>query len=135
MITFAHHSLTTTASSHNYLRIIRVGQNHRYIRCIYGVFGREITIHTVIYGVYIQFWPTLHIYMYGSRPPDSCALQGFGGACNDKKRPNGLAHPTHVPCRVWGTCISSAEVGRLEGCRHRCRPSCGKQAQPLVVCN
>jgi len=39
----------------------RVGQNHRYIRCIYGIFGREITIHTVIYGVYIQFWPTLHM--------------------------------------------------------------------------
>jgi hypothetical protein len=30
-----------------------------YIRCIYGIFGREITEHTVIYGVYIQFWPTL----------------------------------------------------------------------------
>ena len=29
-----------------------------YIRCVYGIFGREITIHTVIYGVYIRFWPT-----------------------------------------------------------------------------
>ena len=61
MITFAHHSLTTTASSHNYLRIIRVGQNHRYIRCIYGIFGREVTKYTVTYGVYIRFWPTLRI--------------------------------------------------------------------------
>ena len=26
------------------------------------IFGREITIHTVIYGVYIRFWPTLCIY-------------------------------------------------------------------------
>jgi hypothetical protein len=26
---------------------------------MYGIFGREITIHTVIYGVYIRFWPTL----------------------------------------------------------------------------
>jgi hypothetical protein len=39
--------------------IIRVGQNYtfiiyRYIRCIYNIFGREITIHTVIYGVYIR---------------------------------------------------------------------------------
>ena len=25
-----------------------------------GIFGREITIHTVIYGVYIRIWPTLH---------------------------------------------------------------------------
>jgi hypothetical protein len=27
---------------------------------IHGVFGREITKCTVIYGVYIKFWPTLH---------------------------------------------------------------------------
>jgi len=33
----------------------------RYIQCIYGNFGREITIHTVIYGMYIRLWPTLHI--------------------------------------------------------------------------
>ena len=33
-----------------------------YIRCIYGLFGRNITKYTVIYGVYIQFWPTLVIY-------------------------------------------------------------------------
>ena len=26
------------------------------------IFGREITIHTVIYGVYIRFWPTLCIW-------------------------------------------------------------------------
>jgi len=30
-----------------------------YIRCIYGIFGRKITKYTVVYGVYIQFWPTL----------------------------------------------------------------------------
>jgi hypothetical protein len=29
------------------------------IWCTYGIFGREITKFTVIYGVYIQFWPTL----------------------------------------------------------------------------
>jgi hypothetical protein len=32
-----------------------------YIRCIYGIFGRETTEYTVIYGVYIRFWPTLHM--------------------------------------------------------------------------
>ena len=32
-----------------------------YSRCIHGVFGREITIHTVIYGVCMQLWPTLHL--------------------------------------------------------------------------
>ena len=39
----------------------RAGQNHIYIRCIYGVFGREITKNTVIYGVYTRFWPTLRV--------------------------------------------------------------------------
>jgi hypothetical protein len=32
-----------------------------YIRCIHGIFGREITNYTVIYGAYIRFWPTLLI--------------------------------------------------------------------------
>ena len=31
---------------------------YRYIRCIHGVFGREITKYMVIYGVYIRSWPT-----------------------------------------------------------------------------
>jgi hypothetical protein len=31
----------------------------KYIRCLYGIFGREITKCTDIYGVYIRFWPTL----------------------------------------------------------------------------
>ena len=30
-----------------------------YIRCIYGIFGWEITKYTVMYGAYIRFWPTL----------------------------------------------------------------------------
>jgi len=34
-----------------------------YIRCVYGIFGREITIYTVIYGVYIRFWPTLCMWL------------------------------------------------------------------------
>jgi hypothetical protein len=30
------------------------------IRCIYGIFGKEITNYTVIHSVYtIRFWPTL----------------------------------------------------------------------------
>jgi len=30
-----------------------------HIRCVYGIFGREIIKYTVIYGVYIRFGPTL----------------------------------------------------------------------------
>jgi len=29
---------------------------------MYGMFGSETTECTVIYGVYVQFWPTLHIH-------------------------------------------------------------------------
>ena len=32
---------------------------------IYGFFGWEITKYTVIYGVYIRCWPTLHIQQEG----------------------------------------------------------------------
>jgi len=28
---------------------------------MYGIFSREITIHTIMYGVYKQFWPLLCI--------------------------------------------------------------------------
>jgi hypothetical protein len=31
----------------------------RYIRWIYGIVGRDITIHTVTYGADIRCWPTL----------------------------------------------------------------------------
>jgi len=31
-----------------------------YIRCTYVFFGRETIKYTVIYGVYIRFWPTLY---------------------------------------------------------------------------
>jgi len=35
---------------------------------MYGIFGREINIHTFIYGVYIiRFWLTLYIW-YTVRP-------------------------------------------------------------------
>ena len=34
------------------LHMCKVGQNHIYIRCIYGIVGRDITRYTVIYGVY-----------------------------------------------------------------------------------
>jgi hypothetical protein len=33
-----------------------------HVRCIHGIFGREITNYTVTYGVYKKrFWPTLGI--------------------------------------------------------------------------
>ena len=32
-----------------------------YIRCIYGILGRDPTKYTVIYVAYLRFWPTLKI--------------------------------------------------------------------------
>ena len=39
----------------------RVGHNHTFIsiQCTYGIFSREITMDTVIYGANIRLWPTL----------------------------------------------------------------------------
>jgi len=34
----------------------------RYMRCTHFFFGREITKYTVINGVYIRLWPTLHTH-------------------------------------------------------------------------
>jgi len=50
----------------------RVGQNHIFTVCI-GIFGREITKYTVIYGAYIRFWPTLLMCACScGRPWQSC---------------------------------------------------------------
>jgi hypothetical protein len=96
--------------------VTRVGQNHtsivhRYIRCTYGILSREVTIHTVIYGVYIRFWPTLDM---------NCAAYSH----------------THSSGCTWGltACLSSASFQRML-CRNawvpflskfcsKCRKSC-----------
>jgi hypothetical protein len=43
-----------------------------YIRFIYGIFGREITKYTAIYGVHIRFWPTLCICCWGVNSIVAC---------------------------------------------------------------
>jgi len=52
-----HDMSSVLTPAHLYLGLARTIN----IRCIYGTFGREITKYTVIYGVYIRFWPTLPI--------------------------------------------------------------------------
>jgi hypothetical protein len=42
-------------------RVVQKPYNYTYVRCAYSIFSREITLHTVIYGVHIRFWPTLCI--------------------------------------------------------------------------
>jgi len=48
------------AHSHTYVGLARTIYL-KELRCIYGIYGRDITIHLVIYGADIRFWPTLHI--------------------------------------------------------------------------
>jgi hypothetical protein len=52
---------TTKQSVIHGVYTIRVGHNHITIRCKNGNIGKEITKYTVIYNVYVQFWPTLEI--------------------------------------------------------------------------
>jgi len=60
-----------------------------YIRRIYGVFGREMTRYTVIYGAYIRFWPTLCICISES-VASIFVKSAFGlllSACSKTKHP------------------------------------------------
>jgi hypothetical protein len=43
---------------------------YAYTMCIRDIFSREITMHTVIYGAYIWFWPTLLMRQW----PASCCI-------------------------------------------------------------
>ena len=49
-----------------------------YIRCIYGIFCRDFIKYTVIYGVYIRFWPTLQTLHVRTEPDAET------GGCDDK---------------------------------------------------
>jgi hypothetical protein len=50
-----------------------------YIYGVYTVyFGRDITEYTVIYGVYIRFWPTLHTFYVHIFSMTACSVE-FGG--------------------------------------------------------
>jgi len=44
------------------------------IQCIYGNIGRDITKYTVIYGVYIWFWPNLQSWPHERKNKGSVSL-------------------------------------------------------------
>jgi hypothetical protein len=81
------------------------GQNHICIRCKYGIFGREITIHTVMYGVYIRFRPTLH-KRGGLRPPLRC--------CNDKSSDLHSNFHRHTHTLSWRRpCVTTPPLAKV----------------------
>ena len=55
------------------MNINRVDQDQVYVRCIYGNFGRDFIKYTVIHGVYIQFWPILHVRVRKAQQHVGCA--------------------------------------------------------------
>ena len=69
-----------------------------YIRCIYAIFGGEITKYTVIYGVYIRFWPTLRI----SDEISACNIKYhvYTRRRNPWRRRNSCIKYLYTPC-IW----------------------------------
>ena len=63
----------TQSQTHTYLKLART----IYIRCIYSIFGRKITKYTVKHGVYIRFWPTLHIPFLACQALAFCGHTGI----------------------------------------------------------
>ena len=71
------------------------------MRYIYGISGREITKYTVIYGVYIRFWPTLDICTICA-PSRPIVKIGGEGVCLHIRHPSIFINPESVapiPCK------------------------------------
>jgi len=56
-----------------------------YIRCTCGNVSREINIHTVIYGVYIRFWPTLMYIQLSQIPLNTQPYSADQNVCTSLK--------------------------------------------------
>jgi len=119
---------------------------YRYIWCIYGIFGRETTIHTVIYGADIRFWPPLkwsqscHSKMMTvmSQQNDHCHVTAkWWQSCHSKmitvmSQQNDHCHVTaNMPLTSWSTDTWPAEPRK--GCYQKlgqstshCLPSRGR---------
>ena len=77
--------------SHKRPRLARTIYIYIYMRCLYNYFCRDIKIYTVIYVVYIWFWPTLqmthlslradHEHPLPSHSPSSHASRALPSCC------------------------------------------------------
>ena len=89
-----------------------------YIRCVYGIIGREITKHTVMYGVYIRFWPTLHLQVtkiqwHVHTLEHACV---HTHACNARRRLCSGEREGHVVCHL----LPVHPCGICSGLHHGC---------------
>ena len=89
----------------------RVGQNHKYIRRIHGIFGREITKYTAIYIVYIrreQLTPQMRVF----------------SKCSQSMR-------AHVCCcQTWLQRVAHAAAGEVE---FQCSPNVPRVCGPTFA--
>ena len=77
--------------SHKRPRLARTIYIYIYMRCLYNYFCRDFMIYTVIYVVYIWFWPTLqmthlslradHEHPLPSHSPSSHASRALPSCC------------------------------------------------------
>jgi len=81
-----------------------------YKRCIYGICGRENTKYTVIYGVYIGFWPTLEMSHLGTSKDVQKPRSSFGRHLWMVKSVSGVhSHDIIGRCafKIWA-CVTAA---------------------------
>jgi hypothetical protein len=82
--------------------ISRVGQSHIYTGCIYVILVRKFTEYTVMYGVYIRFWPDLlairHVCLFRWVP----SLRSVMSV-------RGIIHPRSI----WKACLFESSVSPM----------------------
>jgi len=103
------------------------------IRCIYGIFGREITEYTVIYGADVRFWPTLGVHIPGTAHADSGLLFLHGSRCSCLGPP--LLPSASLPERWKGILKRCAQMFGIGTRPHICRVGQNCTSAPcMTVC-
>ena len=103
-----------------------------YIHCIYGIFGRGITRHTVIYGAYTQFWPTLPVTHTTLHPCCTCTFCTHTTHCGTHTTCTFGAHTTctfcthttHHSSRTCTFCTHTAHCGTHTTCTFGTHTTC-----------
>jgi hypothetical protein len=76
----------------------------------YSFFGREITKYTVIYGVYIRFWPTLTISAQRECLPTSAQCHNLGVYCGELVLLRACQCFPHLLLLYFDACIGIEEL-------------------------
>jgi hypothetical protein len=111
--------------------IVWIGQNHIYIRYSHGIFGRQITKYTVIYGAYIYGSVQPYVYVAG--------LLFLNSPCTYRHT---LTHTiTHTLIHTHTACTGQGHDGgglewrqHLVPLLHKVRVNCFCADAPVGVC-